>query len=138
MQIDYRYWYEKYKSYFFYLLFGVLTTIVNVVVYWVMAHPLQCGVLTSTIVAWVLAVLFAYITNRKWVFNSTSEGIKEIGREIISFFLCRVATGVLDLFCMWLFVDVLHWNDIVIKFLSNVVVVILNYVASKVLIFKSK
>lgn len=130
--------YEKYKDVIPYLFFGVCTTIVNVVVYWIAAHPLNLGVMPSTIIAWILAVLFAYITNAKWVFFSKATGFNEKFKEMISFFACRLATGVLDWLCMFVFVDVLKLNDLIIKILSNILVIILNYLASKLIIFKKK
>lgn len=130
--------YEKYKDVIPYAIFGVLTTVVNIVVYWIMAHPLHCHTMVSTIVAWVAAVLFAYVTNRKWVFHSEASSKEEIVKEIINFFLARLATGVIDWVCMFVFVDVLHFNDVAIKFIANVIVIILNYVASKLIIFKKK
>lgn len=129
---------EKYKDVIPYLFFGVCTTVVNVAAYWVCAHPLGLSVTPSTIIAWVLAVLFAYLTNRKWVFHSEAHGTKEIVREICSFFGCRLATGIVDWLCMIIFVDVLKLNDVVVKFLANVLVIILNYIASKLVIFKRK
>lgn len=129
---------EKYKDVIPYLFFGVCTTVVNVASYWVCAHPLGLSVIVSTIIAWILAVLFAYVTNRKWVFHSEAHGAKEIVREIASFFGCRLATGAIDWLCMVVFVDVLKLNDVIIKFLANVIVIILNYVASKLVIFKRK
>jgi putative flippase GtrA len=129
--------YEKYKDVIPYLFFGVCTTIVNVIVYWVAAHPLKSGVMLSTILAWLFAVLFAYITNRTWVFHSKANGISSIIKEIISFFACRLATGVVDWLCMWVFVDILGCQDVVVKAAANVVVIVLNYVASKVIIFNN-
>ncbi|MBQ9492652.1 MAG: GtrA family protein [Oscillibacter sp.] len=104
--------------------------------YWVAAYPLGLSVTASTVIAWVLAVLFAYVTNRRWVFHSAARTAPEIAREMASFFSCRLATGLLDLGCMFLCVDVLGWNDLLIKALDNVLVVVLNYVASKLLIFR--
>lgn len=128
----------KYKDMIAYLFFGACTTVVNIVVYWLLAHPLGMGTMVSTIVAWVAAVLFAYLTNRKWVFHSQAVTRQEITREIVSFFACRLATGVVDWVVMLVFVDVLHFNDLVIKFLANVLVIILNFVASKLIIFRKK
>lgn len=126
----------KYKDVSLYMLFGVCTTIVNIVVYWIMAYPLKFETVLSTTIAWVASVLFAYATNRKWVFHSSAAGAKDVFREICSFFICRLATGVVDLACMWFFVDVLKFNGIIIKILTNILVIILNYIASKFLIFK--
>ena len=129
---------DKYRDVIPYLVFGVLTTIVNIVAYWVYAHPLHLGIMVSTVIAWVLSVLFAYVTNRKWVFHSEASGAGEILREIISFFGARLATGLLDMLFMYIFAERLGLNDTVIKICSNVVVVILNYIFSKFLIFRHK
>lgn len=126
----------KYKDELLYVFFGVCTTVVNMVVFWVLAHPFRVGVMSSTIVAWVAAVLFAYITNRRWVFHSTATEINEITKEIISFFTCRLATGAIDWACMYVFVKILAWNDVIIKFAANILVIILNYIASKFVIFQ--
>lgn len=129
---------KKYKDIILYLMFGILTTIINIVSYWLMAHPLGFGVMPSTITAWIVSVLFAYTTNRIWVFRSTAKAAEEIVKEILSFFGCRLATGVLDWACMFVFVDILHINDIVIKCAANVLVIVLNYAASKLLIFRKR
>lgn len=136
--MDIKEWYVKYKSIILYLFFGVCTTAVNVIVYWVTAHLLQIETMSSTVIAWVIAVLFAYITNRKWVFHSNITSIKEIIREIICFFTCRLATGGVDWGCMFLFVNVIGMNDIFIKFIANIIVIVLNYIASKLIIFTKK
>jgi putative flippase GtrA len=107
-------------------------------VYWLAAHPLKMGVMPSTILAWLLAVLFAYVTNRKWVFHSKADTAKEVVKEIISFFACRFATGVVDWLCMFIFADLLAWNDVIVKFAANVLVIVLNYFASKLIIFRKK
>lgn len=130
--------YERYKDIIPYAFFGVCTTVVNTAVYWLFAHPLGLDVLPSTIIAWFLAVLFAYITNRKWVFHSEATTRVEIQREVVSFYTCRIATGIVDWLCMYVFVDLMHWNDLVIKIAANILVIVLNYVASKLVIFKKK
>lgn len=130
--------YEKYKDVIPYLIFGVCTTIVNIVSYWICAHVINFNTMASTIIAWVLAVLFAYITNRRWVFHSEANSAREITKEIVSFFTCRLVTGLIDWGCMYVFVEILKLNDVLIKFVANVVVILLNYVASKVLIFRKE
>ena len=92
--------------------------------------------LVSTAIAWVLSVLFAYFTNRVWVFQSTASGTKAILREIGSFFGCRLLSGAIDMGIMFLCVSVLGLPDKLIKILANVVVIILNYLFSKLFIFK--
>lgn len=130
--------FEKHRDKILYLVFGALTTAVNTGVYWFCAHPLGLPVVPSTVVAWFFAVLFAYLTNRKWVFHSEASTRPEIIRECVSFFLCRLATGVLDWVLMYLLVDCLHWPDLWVKIGVNVLVILLNYVASKLLIFRKK
>ena len=130
--------YKKYKNVILYLFFGACTTLVNIVSYWIAAYSLKWEVMISTVVAWFLAVLFAYITNRKWVFHSETRKSVEILKEIVCFFTCRLTTGVIDWLCMFIFVETLVWNDIVIKFCANIVVIVLNYAASKLLIFNRK
>lgn len=126
------------KDIILYLFFGVCTTLINVVAYWISAHILKLSTMASTIVAWILAVLFAYITNRKWVFHSSSERKLEILKEIISFISCRFGTGLVDWASMFVFVDILKFDDVIIKFMANIIVIILNYTASKLLIFKKR
>ena len=129
---------EKYKDLIPYGIFGVLTTVVNVLVYALCAKTFGLSTVVSTAIAWVAAVLFAYITNRKWVFHSKATGAAAIAKEIVSFFVCRLLTGVLDIGIMKLFVDILGFNDVIVKVASNIIVIILNYVASKLVIFKKK
>lgn len=128
----------KYRDIVLYGVFGVLTTLVNIVSYWFMAHPLSMGTMISTVLAWVLSVLFAYFTNRKWVFRSKATGTEAIVKEIVSFFACRIATGVVDWACMFVFVELLRFDDVVIKVLANIVVIVLNYVGSRLFVFRQK
>lgn len=92
--------------------------------------------MSGTVIAWIASVLFAYVTNRKWVFHSEANGINEISKEICSLFMCRLVTGVVDWACMWIFVEILNFNDVLIKILANILVIVLNYVASKIFIFR--
>lgn len=127
---------NKYKDLIPYTIFGVLTTIVNVISYWACAHPLHFPVLISTVIAWLLSVMFAYVTNRKWVFHSNAITGRDICREIISFFGCRVGTELIDILFMWIFASILNFNDMIVKLAANIVVIITNYIASKFIIFK--
>ena len=129
---------KKYWDVIPYLFFGVCTTLVNVATYWICAHPLSLGIMASTVIAWILAVFFAYVTNRKWVFHSEAHGVNEVSKEIVSFFGCRLATGVVDWLCMFVFVELLNINDVVVKVAANIIVIVLNYIASKLVIFKQK
>ncbi len=129
---------EKYKDIVPYAIFGILTTIINIVVYLFFAHILKKEVMFSTFAAWFLSVLFAYVTNRKWVFHSGVLTFSNIIREAVAFFICRLATGIADILIMFIFVNIFHFNDLFIKIISNIAVIILNYVASKWIIFNHK
>ena len=129
---------KKYESIISYGFFGICTTLVNIVIYYLFAHILKCSTAISTIFAWIVAVAFALITNKIWVFKSKSWDKNTLIKETISFFSCRLLTGLLDLLIMVLFVDILKFNDIIIKVLSNILVIVLNYVASKLIIFNNK
>ena len=126
----------RYRNVIPYLFFGVCTTLINMISYWITAHILHINTMPSTIIAWLVAVLFAYVTNRKWVFRSENHTGKAICMEVIKFFATRLSTGILDWMCMYVFVKLLDWNDLIIKFVANILVIILNYVASKLIIFR--
>ncbi len=128
--------YVKYKEVILYLVFGGLTTLVNIVSYAVFARILNMDTVTGTSVAWLISVIFAYITNKIFVFESKTNTFALLVKECVSFFGCRLATGVMDVAIMYLSVDLLHFNDIVMKIVSNVFVVILNYIFSKLFIFR--
>ncbi|MCM0600793.1 GtrA family protein [Periweissella ghanensis] len=127
---------NKYSSQLLYLVFGVLTTIVNIAVF---GLGIKVGISTtvSNVLAWFLSVLVAYLTNRVWVFGSQATEISEKIREVVTFFYYRGLTLILDLAIIFVGVNLLHGQPIIWKIIDNVVVIILNYVLSKVFIFKS-
>ena len=129
---------RKYKSFISYVFFGVLTTVINIVTYAVCYNGIGISNVVSNIIAWILACSFAFVTNKLWVFDSKSMEAKTVIYEVITFFGCRLATGVLDLAIMYVSVDLLAWNSTLMKCISNVIVIIANYVASKLIIFKKK
>lgn len=129
---------KKYKSFIAYAVFGVFTTIVNIVAYNVCYYKLELSNTLSNIIAWLLAVTFAYLTNKVWVFDSKSWKWEVLRREVATFISCRLATGVMDFVIMFICVDLLEWHAMFMKLLSNILVIILNYVFSKLVIFKKK
>ena len=142
----------KYKELIVYVIFGGLTTVVNLVVFTLSGMALgDERYLVSNVIAWFAAVIFAYITNKLWVFESKSWSIKVLLKEIPSFFAARVLSFLIEEFGRYVFVDILSFNEISLKILSfeiggeliakailAVIVVILNYVFSKLVIFKKK
>lgn len=127
---------KKYKELILYVVFGGLTTLVNWGMYWLLGDVLHLYYLAATAMAYIASVLFSYITNRIWVFESKVHGAKGIAAEMGKFFLSRGATFLLDLLCMFLGVDLLHINDKLMKLLANIIVIIVNYVLSKLFIFR--
>lgn len=121
------------KELVLYVVFGALTTLVNFVVYFLFARLLGVHYLISNIFAWFFAVLFAYVTNRIWVFESKNENIL---KEISLFFSGRLFSGVIDTGLMYLFIDILTIGDFISKIIIQVIVVVLNYVISKLVVFK--
>ena len=129
---------RKYKFIILYGIFGVLTTLINIVSYSLFYSVFGVSNVISNIIAWVISVLFAFITNKLWVFESKSFEFKLFMAELGNFTLCRLATGVLDLGIMFVGVDLLKGPAIILKVVSNIIVIILNYVMSKVFVFKKK
>ena len=127
----------KYKSFIMYMIFGVLTTVINLIAYFLCFNVLHVSNVVSTIIAWIFAVLFAFVTNKLWVFDSKSFDGKTLIHEILTFFAARLATGILDIIIMYIAVDMMAWNSTVWKLISNIIVIILNYLASKFVIFKN-
>lgn len=129
--------YKKYKSILFYVLFGVLTTIVSILVFIVFYSVFNFNELFANIISWIFAVTFAYLTNRKWVFNSVVKGWNII-REIIAFFSGRVLTLIIEEILLLIFVTFLSINATMVKILSQVIVLLLNYIISKFIVFRRK
>ncbi len=130
--------FTKYRAMILYVFFGGCTTLVNMGAYYLCYNVARIPNVPSTVIAWLLAVIAAFVTNKLWVFDSKSWAKDVVFHEIWSFFAARIATGLLDVGIMYLAVDVMHWNATVWKLVSNVIVIILNYVASKLFIFRKK
>jgi putative flippase GtrA len=129
---------KNYKMGILYLRFGVFKTVVNIISYYVAYNVFKIPNVASTVISWIIAVLFAFLTNKIFVFESKVKGFKAILREISAFFVCRLLTGVLDVAIMWISVDIMNWNSFYWKIISNILVIVLNFFASKRLIFKKK
>ena len=131
---------KKYKEVVMYLIFGVLTTIVSLVSYYLLTitifNPDNAILLqVANVLSWIISVLFAYITNRKYVFESKNNNIL---KEVSSFFGSRLITLLLDMLIMFVGVTLLKGNDKFIKVISQVIVIVSNYIFSKLFVFKMK
>ena len=129
---------RMYKEPLAYVVFGILTTVVNIAVYYLMSDVMKIHYLLANIIAWICSVLFAFLTNKIWVFESRLWQGKIVLAEMGSFFLARAATGVMDMLLMWMLVDIAAVEEMIAKVAVNVLVIVLNYVASKQWIFRKK
>ena len=127
--------YQKHRSVLLYLFFGGLTTLISIVSFLLLDR--SCHELIANVLSWVLAVTFAYVTNRIWVFRSKARG-KARRKEMVSFVSGRLATLGIEEVILLVCVTWLHLNSALIKILAQLVVLILNYVISKILVFRSK
>lgn len=148
--------YKKYEEIILYLVFGVLTTIISVGLFALLrvlfefisqsfgygdALTIQNNVIINmscVVFKNIIAILFAYVTNRKFVFKSSVSGFKPILLEIINFFIARLSTLVFEVIFMAVTVNVFNLNDLIMNIIAQFVIVVLNYVFSKLWIFKNK
>lgn len=127
---------KTYKEIIAYLFFGVCTTVVNFVIYFASTNIFDINYLVSNGLSWAGAVAFAYVTNRIWVFQSKTKDIRGIFKEITAFVSCRLLSGVIDMLIMFIGVDLLNISDGITKLATQVIVVVLNYIFSKLIIFR--
>lgn len=121
-----------------YLIFGVLTTVIDYVISNALFYGAGMDSVPAQTIAWVAAVLFAFVTNKWWVFRSYTLVPAEVWKEFVSFTACRIATFLFNLAAVFVMVDLMKLEFFFCKLLISVVVVILNYVFSKILIFAHK
>ena len=127
---------QKHRDILSYLFFGGLTTVVNYLVYLPCYNLFSLSAAVSNAIAWAVAVAFAYLTNKPFVFRSHDWSLKTVVPELTKFVTCRIGSGLLETGILFLCVDLLAWNGNVWKLITSVLVVILNYIASKLLVFK--
>ncbi len=128
---------KKHKDILLYLIFGGLTTLVNYAVYLPLYNYAGASAALSNALAWIAAVIFAFLTNKPLVFQSHDWHLKTLLPELGKFLACRVGTGLLETAILFLTVDILHWNGNLWKLVTSILVVIGNYAASKLLVFKN-
>ncbi|PAK84095.1 GtrA family protein [Lentilactobacillus parakefiri] len=129
--------YDKYEEVIAYLFWGLLTTAVNVLIFSGLHLFTNMNYMVNNFIAWVISVLFAYITNKAYVFHSPSKSFLSDLKEMSSFFGGRVATLVIEWILLWIGISLMHQNQILVKIFENVVVIILNYFWSKWAVFKN-
>jgi putative flippase GtrA len=115
-----------------YVIFGAFTTLINIAVYLLLTDIFHINYIIANIVAWFVSVMFAYVTNRIWVFESDNENV---AKEVFLFYGGRIFTVVVDTLLMVLFIDVLSIGNFVSKITVSIIVIILNYLFSKWIVF---
>lgn len=126
----------KYEDVILYLIFGVLTTVVNWIVYFPLYNQIKLSAAISTAISWAVSVVFAFLTNKPIVFKSRDWSAKTVVPELLGFVGCRVGSGAFEAGIILLTVDILRWNGNFMKILVSVFVVIINYIGSKLLFKK--
>lgn len=134
--------YKKYKEIINYLVVGVLTTIVSIAVFYlcritILKGDSQIDIQISNIISWLFSVHFAFIANKRYVFESVKKGKEKIV-ELIKFDLSRVSTLLIEMICMWILTEPLSIDDKISKLVVQVIVIVLNYVFSKLFVFTHK
>ena len=128
----------KYWDILTYLVFGVLTTVVNYAVYLPVYNFCGISAAVSNMIAWVVAVAFAFLTNKPFVFHSHDWSAQTVLPELTKFVSCRIASGALETVILFLSVDCMNWSGNIWKLVTQVLVIIINYVGSKLLVFRKK
>ncbi len=127
---------EKYWEIISYVFFGGLTTVVNWLVYFPLYNLLHMDSALSNVIAWAISVAFAYVTNKPFVFKSHDWSMKTVLPELGKFVSARLLSGGFETLCLFVFVNCLFFNGNIVKILVSIAVVILNYIASKLVVFR--
>lgn len=130
--------YKKYKEVLLYLFFGGLTFIVSIASYGFCNITLEINELIANIISWVLAVTFAFVTNRIWVFDAPTDTLGEFMKQMFAFFSGRVVTLVIEEIILLVFITCLHFASMPVKIVAQIVVIVMNYIISKCFIFKKE
>lgn len=130
--------YQKYKEVILYIVFGGLTTVVSIASFAWCDVVLQMNPLVANVISWILAVTFAYITNKLWVFDAKTNGLKEILRQAVEFYGGRLLTLGMEEVILLIFINGLGFPSIGVKIAAQVIVLIANYIISKWIVFREK
>ena len=128
--------YKAHKEVLLYLLFGGLTTVISIVVFWLFHTEFGLNELAANVVSWVIAVMFSFITNKTWVFRSETNEVKKGLKLMLSFYAGRVVTLLIEEAILWLFISQLRFDSMLVKIAAQVIIIVLNYFLSKLVIFK--
>lgn len=125
--------YKKYDEIINYLIFGGLTTVVSVLSYTLFTRLFSINYLVSNVISWIISVTFAYVTNKFFVFKTKE---KNVIKESLMFYLSRIGSLLIESLMMYILVDLLCYNDLICKVIAQIIVILFNYIFSKLIVFK--
>lgn len=128
--------YTRNKEVLLYLFFGGLTFLISVATYAYFSVVLDINELAANVLSWILSVVFAFATNKVWVFQSKTDTVLTLIREVCSFFAGRIVTLLVEEAILFVFIIMLQWNSLEVKIAAQIVIIVLNYIISKLLVFR--
>lgn len=134
----YKKYIEPYKDLLAYIFWGVITTIINLAAYHLLFNIAHLDYYVSNVIAWIITIIAAYLSNRKYVFHSKAKGIEEITSEVLKFTASRLASFFMEIALLYLGKDLLHLDENLTKYVVTFLVIALNYVLSKLFVFTKK
>ena len=119
-----------------YIIMGIITTIVNIITFYIIRHSINISAAAANIIAWAISVFFAFVTNRRFVFNSGKSSFFNAPVQLFLFFIIRAVSGAAETLIVFILIDMLSFADLPVKLFSNSIIIILNYIAGKWFVFK--
>lgn len=130
--------YRKYQEAIDYLFWGGVAFVLSMVLFYIFANMMMIEEQIANVITWIICVIFTYLTNRTFVFKSKTKGMKAITKEFTEFTTARLATLVLENIVLFICIDLLLWNNMIAKLIGQFLVIVSNYILSKLWIFKKK
>jgi len=130
--------YRKYQEAIDYLFWGGVAFVLSMVLFYIFANMMMIEEQIANVITWIICVIFTYLTNRTFVFKSKTTGMKAITKEFTEFTTARLATLVLENIVLFICIDLLLWHNMIAKLIGQFLVIVSNYILSKLWIFKKK
>ena len=130
--------YHKYEEGINYLFWGGVAFVLGMVLFYIFANMMMIEEQIANVITWIICVIFTYLTNRTFVFKSRTVGIKAVIKEFTEFTTARLATLVLENVVLFICIDLLLWHNMIAKLIGQFLVIVSNYVLSKLWIFKNR
>lgn len=128
--------YNRYREQILYLVFGGLTTLISIITYAVFTELADINILIANILSWIISVAVAYATNKSVVFRSDKKGVAQVLNEALSFYAGRLLTLLIEEAILFVFIDLANLPNMPVKIIAQIIIIVLNYIISKVFIFK--